>query len=123
MKGDEIVETLVGRELASVVFIRDYLQLTFDGPALSIFSQPTFQVGAITLQWSKPGFRDALCEQINKPVVSATVTGEREIRIEFAGGATLVVPLRDPTGVLVETAMLETNGGHDWMVWRPADEE
>jgi hypothetical protein len=64
-----ILEKLKGREVSSVSFVRDYLQLDFDGPYLNLFVWPQVLRNGTTFDFSNPGYRDALCELIGQTVV------------------------------------------------------
>ena len=81
MKSDDLVEVLIGSELAWVVFVRDYLQLRFEGlrafSTLSIYTEPWIQLCERVSSWGEPGFRDALCERINQEVHTADITAAR----------------------------------------------
>jgi hypothetical protein len=56
--------TLVGHDLSSVTFVRDYVQLAFDGPRLNACTAPTVTCGAESLSLGHPGYRDCLWKQI-----------------------------------------------------------
>jgi hypothetical protein len=57
---DSLLATLVGEEQASVIFVRDYVELDFDGPGLSMFVWPNAAIGARRHRMGDPGCRDAL---------------------------------------------------------------
>ncbi|MET8428952.1 hypothetical protein [Nocardia sp. NPDC004860] len=68
--GDSLLARLVGLELASVVFVRDYLQLDFDGPRLSCYVWPIIDADGTTRSLGDAGYRDTLCALIGQTVVS-----------------------------------------------------
>jgi hypothetical protein len=55
---------IVGEPLSAVTFVRDYVQLHFDGPTISAFTLPTVTVRGKTIAFADPGYRDALCARI-----------------------------------------------------------
>lgn len=81
------LQRLIGEELSAVVFIRDYVQLQFDGPGLTAVSDPKVIVDGRTYQVTAPGYRDALCERIGHTVNQAQVIEGEEIRIDFDDGS------------------------------------
>jgi hypothetical protein len=68
---------LVGRDLSSVTFVRDYVQLAFDGPGVNAFTMPTVTSGAENLSLGKPRYRDCLCQQIGCRVEGTEVNHRR----------------------------------------------
>jgi hypothetical protein len=53
--------TLVGRDPCSVTFVRDYVQLAFDGPpGLNAYTMPTVTSRSENLNLGQPGYRDSL---------------------------------------------------------------
>jgi hypothetical protein len=51
----ELMREIVGRQLTSVTFVQDYIQLAFDGLGLTAYTQPTIDFGNRTLKWDQPG--------------------------------------------------------------------
>lgn len=103
--GDE----LTGAEVASVEFVRDYLQLHLeadsDVPAIgggwqvrnihvSAITDPEVESGGQRQRKGDPGWRDALCALINARVRHATIDDGEEFRVEFDTGAVFRVSLR-----------------------------
>ena len=85
---------LVGRELSSVTFVRDYVQLAFDGPGINAYTLPTVTRGSEVLSLRQPGYRDCLCEQIGCRVERTEVDDQRA-SIIFENGAVVSISLRD----------------------------
>ena len=90
---EDVLATLVGRQLGSVEFVQDYVQFHFDGPTLTVFEYPAVEDDRNRYTEGLTGYRDALCGLIARKVrATATCDGE-ELRLEFEGGAHIVVPL------------------------------
>jgi hypothetical protein len=89
------IDELVGRELASVVFVRDYLQFCFDGPCLTALISPVFVTATSAVLPGSTGWRDGLCSAIGIPVTSVRFTEREELCIEFANASRIVIPLRE----------------------------
>ena len=83
---NELLSRLVGRNLATVVFLRWYLQLTFDGPFLTCEAWPTVDVGAGEIGYGEPGYRDTLCSLLSETVVATHESTGVGLVIEFAAG-------------------------------------
>ncbi|MFE3448741.1 hypothetical protein ACFXJ8_07370 [Nonomuraea sp. NPDC059194] len=118
---DSLLPALVGEEMSSVIFVRDYVQLDFDGPRLSLFVWPRVITDSTVWSMGDPGYRDALCALIGHTVLAATEDAGAGLVVDFGCGAVLVKPepshLEGP-----EIAMLGGfTGRADWMVWRPGE--
>jgi hypothetical protein len=118
---DALLPSLVGRELASVTFVRDYLQLDFDGPRLSVFTWPEVTRGARSQSISNPDYRNSLCSLIGHPVRAVTEDSETGLAIRFEPGSVVIKP--SPSEVEgPEIALLNTDADDTgWMVWRPGE--
>ncbi len=137
-----IMQSLVGSQLASVVFVSDYVQLVFvptdvGTPEAGVLQRPTkgsfgtlsayvipeIKTGGRLQKSGRPGYRDALVELIGRVVAQAEEDPAR-LRIVFDSGVVASVSLDAgdlPTGA-VESAMLQLNdAAKSWMVWRPGD--
>jgi hypothetical protein len=116
--GDRPMElsNLHGRELAAVVFIRDYVELLFDGPVLTAITLPRVMQGHDLVGAGDAGYRDALCGQIGKVVTTSAVREKDAVEVVFADGATITISLRDEDYVTAEAAKYADDRGGVW-VW------
>jgi hypothetical protein len=98
--GFEPLSHLVGTPLGAITFVRDYVQLGFDGPVLTAHSHPVVVQDNALFKWDDCGYRDALCRRIGATVISAAVTNDEQIRIEFTDRAVISISVRmgDYTG-------------------------
>ena len=85
---------LQGEQLSAVTFVRDYLQLWFDGPGINVTNPVTVRAGPKSVTSSQPGFRDALYAQIAKVVESVEIRDADAFVINFEDGSALSVSLR-----------------------------
>jgi hypothetical protein len=108
----EGVRGLVGRSLASVEFVQDYVQLHFDGPTLTAYTLPT--VSSISSATLTSGWRDTLCEQIGS-VVSKTEVQRDHLSIAFVNGAVVEVSLKDEDYVGPEALKFSLDANHVWI--------
>jgi hypothetical protein len=76
---------LTGEELAGVCFVRDYVELHFDGPILRALAPPIVSVGLATASFPEAGSRDLLCSLIGA-VVAVAEESASSIRLEFHPG-------------------------------------
>jgi len=70
-------------------------------------------LGDKTFHWGKPGFRDALCNNIAKKVTEARVAYGASVVIRFADGSTIKISLKDD-GCLGGEAVNFDAGGNAW---------
>jgi hypothetical protein len=85
---------LVGLDLSSVTFVRDYVQFEFDGPTMSAYTMPTVEFGPESLSLGQGGYRDILCKQIGCRV-ERTEVGNQRVSIVFESGVAFSISLRD----------------------------
>jgi hypothetical protein len=105
-------DKIIGKQLSSVEFVRDYLQLRFDGPVLTIITDPTLEIGTNVYQWTDFGFKDRLCQQIGRSVTDMRVDTEK-LLIVFSNGSCVKVSLLDTDYIGPEAVMLRI--GNDWL--------
>ena len=140
--GSTVLRSLVGSELSSVVFVRDYVQLAFEPsqaresapgflrPPLSgafgrfdAITLPELEIGDRRLRPGHPGYRDALVEQIGRRLTRVGDDGDH-LRFEFDNGvlASVSLAVEDLASGQVEAAILRLDDDEQsWMVWRPAN--
>jgi hypothetical protein len=115
-------DDLVGLDVATVTFVRDYVQIGFDGPLLTCFFPPRIVLpteGAFA--FGKAGYADALVEFINCKLCIGVVIPRKEIKLTFEAGYGLSIDLNPDTAPPgPESAMLKLEDGR-WWVWRPTD--
>ncbi|OZM58408.1 hypothetical protein CIB95_02225 [Lottiidibacillus patelloidae] len=110
---------LKGVEMTSVVFIRDYIQLGFEGiyePAtLNTYTLPTVQNNKYTYSHGTKGYRDELCSLINKKVEKVILVENEGIKLVFEMNILLEISLRDEDYEGPEAAMFIR--GDETVVW------
>jgi hypothetical protein len=77
--------SVVGDELSAVCFVRDYVELHFDGPVLRLLGDVTVKNDSETKSPSDDGFRDWLCRNIGRRVAAVGPLGGNEIELKFHG--------------------------------------
>jgi len=105
---------LVGRDLTSVEFVLDYIQLHFEKPCLTALTLPSVRGAGWEVKFGDPGYRDRLCEQIGVSVEAVDAT-EVEAVLRFANGNAIVISLRNEDYRGPE-AINFTNGEGSWWV-------
>jgi hypothetical protein len=111
---EKSLQMLIGEQLSAVTFVQDYLQLHFDGPRLTVFSHPVIRFGDRTFYGGKPGFRDALCNNITKKVTEVRVAYGEIISIRFADDATINIPLQEAGSLDGESVNFDAGGDVWW---------
>ena len=105
------LDALVGEELSAVSFVRDYVEFHFDGPVLRALTNVRVEHAGRIAAFPAPGSRDALCALIGQPVRAVTHQPEQHIRLAFADGAILTVPLDRRSYIGPEAAHFVPAGG------------
>jgi len=108
---------LIDRELSSVEFVRDYLQIRFDGPVLTAFSDPELIVAGTIYKTETKEFCYLLTRCIGQVVVMATVEEGGAIRLGFRNGVLLNISLKTEDRLTVEAATFDDNLSGGWWVW------
>ncbi|GGS88073.1 hypothetical protein GCM10010286_11010 [Streptomyces toxytricini] len=83
---------LTGLEVSAVSFVRDYVELHFDGPVLRVFSHPRGVYGGREWRFPAPGSSDLMRCYIGKTVNGGEVDPDRVIALHF-GEHRFVIPL------------------------------
>lgn len=110
------LDSLVGHELSSVEFVRDYIQFRFDGPCLTAITNPVVYIGDVSYKWGQPGYRDILCDCINAKVHKTFVSEGKELRLEFNHEVCVVISLKAEDYIGAEAATFDDDQGGFW-VW------
>jgi hypothetical protein len=108
---------LLREQLSAITFVRDYVQLHFDGPVISAFSLPKVTVDGKAVSFGEAGYRDALCSRIGLPVLMAFVDPEEEMRIGFSDGSWISVSLKAEGRVVAEAAVYQDQQTNEWASW------
>jgi hypothetical protein len=107
--------TLGGHKLNSVTFVRDYVQLGFDGPGVYAYTMPTVTSGSESLSLGQPGYRDRLCRQIGCRVRRTEVNDQR-VSILFENGAIVSISLQDDDYRGPEALQFRLDQDLNWIV-------
>lgn len=105
---------LVGREVSSIEFVRDYVQLRFDGPCLSAYTLPVVQTPDRVLSPSSEGYAEALIGFIGKRMETAESREGERIQCRFSDGVSFAISLRSEDYRAAEAAMLTTEEKEIW---------
>ena len=121
---DDGPSSLVGADLSTVAFVRDYVEFHFDGPVLRSLTDPVVQAGGRTVVRADEGWRDALCDLINATVLGVRIVDDVSIELDFSGedanpdaGRRLTVPLDQDSLVGPEAAHFMPADGPQSSMW------
>jgi len=91
---------VVGKQLSSVEFVQDYLQLHFDGPTLTLFVWPVVVLAEQEAHFGEVGYRNALCARIGRKVTEVSMDEDQAMVVHFDDGVSMTISLRpeDRTG-------------------------
>jgi hypothetical protein len=113
---DRGLEGLVGEFMSSVEFVMDYVQLRFNGSALTAFNGLLVHDAGQVFCETEAGYRDAICALIGVVVSAVEIREEDFIQITFSDSRKIIVPLRADDAVGPESAYLTTTSGR-WWYW------
>lgn len=104
---------LIGAEISSVCFVRDYVELHFDGPILRSLASPVIVADAGRFEFPTAGSRDALCALIGLTVEGADDEPE-SLSLRLSDGSRFVIPKwSDDAGAEVAHFVPHTDGKLD----------
>ncbi|MGW1607264.1 hypothetical protein [Streptomyces eurythermus] len=99
------LQLLKGLEVSAVSFVRDYVELCFDGPVLRALSDPFGVYGGHAWHFPAPGSGDLMRCYIGKTVDGYEEDPERRLTLHF-GEHRFVIPLDDGSSLGPEAAHL-----------------
>ncbi|MEU1601567.1 hypothetical protein ABZ468_55320 [Streptomyces sp. NPDC005708] len=115
---DNPLQLLMGAEVSAVCFVRDYVELHFDGPVLRAVSDPFGLYGGREWRFPEPGSLDLMHGYIGKTVDGYELDPDRILALDF-GEHRFAIPLDHDSRVGPEAAhFLGTDGvvGGMW-IW------
>jgi len=89
------ISAVEGEELTAVEFVADYVQLRFNGPALTLYGWPHILLADFSIAFGEPEYRNALCAQIGETVAKASLEEDEALTIEFESGTVIALSLRE----------------------------
>jgi hypothetical protein len=115
-KNSQPLDVLIGMELSSIEFVRDYIQFRFDGPCITAITDPFIILGNIRYNRSEENFCNLLLSFIGSPVVETLVVENEIIRIHFSDSRSINISLKPVDYVTVEAVRFD-HGPDGWWVW------
>lgn len=79
------LKSIEGDELSAVCFVRDYIELHFDGPILRLLGDVSIRNGEALKARKTEGFKDWLCRNIGRRVALLGPLDGNKIEIKFHG--------------------------------------
>jgi hypothetical protein len=120
----------LGADLISVMFIKDYVILTFettaddgrliDSPQLTCMVWPSAARDTETLAVGAAGYRDALCNFIDASVTAVRDDPASGMQLIFGGPSLIIRPTPEET-TGPDIATLHFPESNEWDVWRYGD--
>ncbi len=89
----DAIGDIVNRELSAVVFVRDYVQLQLDGPTVTVLTPITVSSRGVVARSGDTGFKDLLCDQISKTIVTAEARSGEALLLTVSDGSTITISL------------------------------
>jgi hypothetical protein len=115
---NQALNILIGEELSSIEFVRDYIQFRFDGPCLTAITDPFIILGQQQYSRTDAGFCDLLLGFIGLPVEETSLRENEKICIRFPARRSINISLRteDLIGRSAEAVNFDDGHGGFW-VW------
>jgi hypothetical protein len=113
--GKTLIGSILGQQLSAVCFVRDYIELHFDGPFIQLLGPVTVLGGGITISDNMPGFKDEICEFIGITLGSLELEIPNQLTMVFENKGSVRVSAR---GVKYEFAILISSPDGDTQVWQ-----
>ena len=88
------LDRLVGQEIDTVSFVRDYVELRIDYSILRAITSPTGTVDGIAWHLDSPGAADTMRRYIGKWVVAVELVEDERLSLVLDGGGTFDISLR-----------------------------
>jgi hypothetical protein len=116
-----LTELVGGDDLAFVTFVRDYMQLGFDGPLLNLYVMP-WVYGDALMRPGDSGYADEVIRQVGHTLVAVDELLDYGLVLDWDNNTRFAVPL-DGTGLHgVEAAEFLTGAPRATAaIWRPGD--
>ena len=93
VRNEDPFSQLEGEELATVTFVRDYVQLGFDGPVLTALAPVTVAGPDAVLKQGMLGFSDALIALIGQTVRATSFRRDDVVVLSFPDGWSIAISL------------------------------
>ncbi len=115
------LDDLIDRELSSITFFMDYLQIDFSGPRFNIYNWPLIYNARKVFDRTDIKYHKEFCGFIGKKVSLIDEYLDLGLVIEFEDHCMINVPLKvDETNLDPEIA--EYHGSnHEWIMWQIGD--
>jgi hypothetical protein len=90
-----LLDELKSQRLSSIEFVQDYIQLHFDDYKMTLFNPVQIVQVSGSLRQEEIGFKDALCNLINRIVRDVAHRRSDKVEIVFDSGSSVVVCIED----------------------------
>ena len=93
---EALAKSFDGRQLASIEFVWDYLQFRFDGPCITVYTEPRLVLKGSEVRADSPDFKNALCALIGNTIIKSSLDlDSRSLKLMFDGDRVLMISFRD----------------------------
>lgn len=98
------IEQLVGQEIDTVSFVRDYVELRIDYSILRALTNPMGSVDGIAWSFGQPGAADTMLRYIGRWVDAVEVVEDEYLLLRLDNDGTFRISLREEDRVGAEAA-------------------
>jgi hypothetical protein len=114
-----LLGSVPGEQLSSIEFVRYYVRLRFDRPALNLYVWPRIHTGSAILRRPDPGYADALISLIDHRLASAVEMLDLGLVLDFENQKRLSIPLDGTDSRGPEVAVFNETVTHVWVWGQP----
>lgn len=108
--------SIIGAELSSIEFVRDYIQFRFDGPCLSAITDPFILIEGKKYNRGERGYNDKLIEFIGLPIIDVLLIENTVLSLHFSQQRSINISLDPKDYVTAEAIIYSDSLGNDW-IW------
>lgn len=104
---------LIGRQLSSIEFVQNYVQLRFNGITLTVIALPHVVVRRFTYEPQMRDYRNMLCSLIGHTILNFAFVEDVKLEFELSDDTSLVISLKEEDYIAAE-AVIFTSDSQEW---------
>jgi hypothetical protein len=112
---------LIGRELYSIIFFMDYVQVDFNGPKINFYYRPLIYNGQKVFEFKDIRYHKEFCDFIGKKVNVIDEYLDLGLVIEFEDHCLINVPLKVGESYLIPEIAEYHGENYEWIMWQAGD--
>jgi len=115
-KSNQPFVSIIGSELSSIEFVRDYIQFRFDGPCLTAITDPYILIDGERYNRGDTGYNDMLLHFIGQAIINVLLIENNVLSLYFSQQKSINISLDPKDIVTVEAVTYRDSSGNLW-IW------